>query len=143
MSIKVAINPPPDYLIKIQRGQSNLETTTEYLVSPTSDVAVTATEPLGAYRAVEIGGVLCNLTIESFARYAGITRVATPTGETTYVAKEGLITEPGWNWTVDQPIFIGANGTLTQTPPPAPIRRIGWAISTTQINLDPFPTIGV
>lgn len=110
--------------------------------SPTNNVSVIAAQPLGVYRAVEITGIYCEPNISSLSRYAGVTRFAVTTGEKASVARAGLITDGGWNWTPDVPIFVGASGVLTQVSLTVPVRRIGWAVSPTQINLDPFPTIG-
>jgi hypothetical protein len=82
---------------------------------------------------------------DSLAAYAGVTRMATVAGDPINVVRSGLISEGAWNWTPNAPIFIAANGVLTQTQPTAgnPVRRIGWAISATELNLDPYPIIGV
>jgi len=111
----------------------------------TIDVSVTAQEVFGAYRAVGYDGFYTQPDIDSLSTYAGVTRMATIVGDPINVVREGLMTENGWTWTPDAPIFISANGTLTQTLPTAgnPVRRIGWAISATEINLDPYPIIGV
>ena len=111
----------------------------------TLDVTITAAETINAYRAVGYDGLLTQMDVDALSNYAGVTRMAVPIGDPVNVVRSGLMTEGGWNWTVNQPIFISTNGVLTQTIPSAgnPIRRIGWAISATSINLDPYPIIGV
>ena len=122
---------------------------TGYNINQTStgtlDVRIIALEPVGAYRAVGYDGMYTQPDIDSLATYAGVTRMATVTGDPINVVRSGLITEGAWNWTPNAPIFIAANGVLTQTQPTAgnPVRRIGWAISATELNLDPYPIIGV
>jgi len=113
--------------------------------SGTLDVTITAAETINAYRAVGYDGLLTQMDADSLSNYAGVTKMATPIGDPVDVVRSGLMTESGWAWTVNAPIFISANGVITQTVPSAgnPIRRIGWAISPTQINLDPYPIIGV
>lgn len=41
-------------------------------------------------------------------------------GEPVSVVAFGEVVEPSWNWTSGLPIFLGADGVLTQTPPTAP-----------------------
>lgn len=105
-------------------------------------VSITSAMALGLFRAVTFSGIYCEPDIDSLSEYAGVTTVAVGLGETTKVVKSGLITEGSWSWTPNAPIFVGTLGVLTQTPGALPIRRIGWAISATQIILDPFPIIG-
>lgn len=122
---------------------------TGYNINPVStgtlDVTITAMEAVGQYRAVGYDGMYTQPDADSLAAYAGVTRMATIPGDPINVVRSGLITEGAWTWTPDAPIFIGADGVLTQTQPTAgnPVRRIGWAISATELNLDPYPIIGV
>jgi hypothetical protein len=111
----------------------------------TLDVTITAMQPIGAYRAVGYDGLYTQPDVDSLSVYAGVTRMATIAGDPINVVRSGLLSESGWTWTPNAPIFIGANGMLTQTQPTAgnPVRRIGWAISATELNLDPYPIIGV
>lgn len=113
--------------------------------SGTLDVTITAAEIINAYRAVGYDGYMTQPTLAGLEKYAGVTKMAIPMGDPVDVVRTGLMTENGWNWTPNAPIFISANGVITQTVPSVgnPIRRIGWAISSTQINLDPYPIIGV
>ncbi len=98
---------------------------------------------IGQYRAITHSGFTCNSSINDLGNYAGVTTVAGITNENITVVRVGRLAEAGWTWTPNMPIFISDNGILTQTPPSLPMRRIGWAINATQINLDPFPIIGV
>lgn len=111
--------------------------------STTLNVTITAIETLNAYRAVGYDGMHTQPDVDGLSNYAGVTRMATPIGDPVNVVRSGLMTESGWNWTTNQPIFISTNGVITQTVPIGVIRRIGWAVSPTQINLDPYPIIGV
>lgn len=107
-------------------------------------VNVTASEILNAYRAVTHDGYLCANTVNAMSQYAGVTTTALVIGETGTIVKNGLIVDSGWTWIPNTPVFIGLNGILTQTTTiGTPVRRIAWANSTTQLNLDPFPIIGV
>lgn len=54
----------------------------------------------------------------------GITTGAALVGETATIQAVGEMTEPSWSWTPGLPIFVGAGGTLTHTPPSS-----GWVQS--------------
>jgi hypothetical protein len=47
----------------------------------------------------------------------GITVGAAADGESVNVQFSGEMSEPSWAWTANLPIFAGANGVPTQTPP--------------------------
>lgn len=101
---------------------------------------VTAAEALGGNRAVTVDGY--HATPATLDKLIGITTGAVSLGEDATVVRWGIMTEPSWTWTADQPIFVGAAGVLTQTPPVSgTVRRIAWAVSPTQISIDLFPTI--
>ena len=113
--------------------------------SGTLDVTITAMETMNAYRAVGYDGLMTQPNVNSLSIYAGVNRIAAVSGDSLSVVRSGLMTEDGWTWTPNAPIFINADGMLTQTQPTFgnPVRRIGWAISATTLNLDPYPIIGV
>lgn len=105
-------------------------------------LVVTSSESLGLYRAVTIDGYYCEPNANSLSNYAGVTTVAVASGVETSLLRTGLLSEPTWTWNPNAPVFVGASGTLTQAAGTVPMRRIGWAFSATQINLDPQPMIG-
>lgn len=47
----------------------------------------------------------------------GMTLGAADDGETVQVQRIGSVTYNGWSWTQGTPVFLGANGLPTQTPP--------------------------
>jgi len=49
----------------------------------------------------------------------GITKHASTAGSNITIQTFGIMSEPTWNWIVGEPIFVGTNGLLTQTPPSA------------------------
>ena len=62
----------------------------------------------------------------------GLTMGAAADGEEIEVQFSGEISEPGWAWVAGLPVFAGANGVPTQTPPAAGFQAvIGVAISAT------------
>jgi len=109
--------------------------------SSSDGIEVIAKTTIGAYKAVTQNGYICQPTLADVSNYAGITTVAYVLNDTMTAVRTGRLTEASWLWTPNTPIFIGVDGVLTQTVPSYPIRRIGWAVSATQINLDPYPII--
>ena len=47
----------------------------------------------------------------------GMTIAAASQGDDVLVQTEGELVEPSWSWGPDLPIFLGAEGQLTQSPP--------------------------
>ena len=49
---------------------------------------------------------------------------------------QGNVVEPSWNWTPGEPVWLGANGVLTQTIPAEAIfaRRVGQVVAPTAID---------
>ena len=115
--------------------------------SGTVDVTIVAQEVINIYRAVGHDGFFVQPNLESLSGYAGVSRTATVVGDPIDVVRAGKLSDSGWNWIPNQPLFISANGVITQSVPSGlgvtGIRRIAWAISATEINLDPFPIVGV
>lgn len=99
-----------------------------------ASVAMVAGETLGGHRVVK--------QFEGAAYYAdpgdpydaiGVTLGAASLGGVVNVAVAGEVEEPSWTWAAG-PVYLGANATLTQTPPTdAPTLRIGVAISPTRL----------
>lgn len=107
---------------------------------PGFSTTVLAAEPLGGHRAVTVTGFHANP--EDADLLAGITSAAGVLGSTVDVVVKGFVEEGSWNWTPDQPIFLGAAGVLTQNPSTTgTIRRIAWAVSATAINVDILPPV--
>lgn len=73
----------------------------------------------------------------------GVTTGAASAGDSLSIVALGAITEASWSWTPQQPVFVGAAGVLTQTPPAAPawLRVVGVAISPTTLFVRPDPPI--
>lgn len=72
-------------------------------------------------------------------KLVGLTLSAASAGVTLDIRGDGEITEPSWSWTVDQPVYLGTNGLLTQTVPVKPssefLQRVGFAVAATRIFL--------
>lgn len=65
----------------------------------------------------------------------GVTTATVVTGATVTIMRDGELTNPLWNWTLDAPIYFDANGLLTQVAPLAPAayfsQVVGFPITTT------------
>lgn len=92
-------------------------------VSPTNPNIVyhTAGTDLSGHRAVVVDAAAVFYAdkdnIAHLANVIGITLGAASSGATATIQTGEEIIEPSWNWTMDQPIFLGNNGMLTQTAP--------------------------
>jgi hypothetical protein len=85
-----------------------------------------------------------NDNLADFAAPLWVTTGAVDAGEQGEAVILGPMTEPSWSWTPG-PVFLGANGVLTQTPPAAPaaafLAQIGYATSATGLFVDRNPSI--
>ncbi|MCA1842373.1 MAG: hypothetical protein LC792_04135 [Actinobacteria bacterium] len=115
-------------------------------------VPVVATAALSGHRAVSpiaagIVGYADYATDDDMGRPIWITTSATAAGEGTDVVAYGMITEPTWDWIPARPVYLGANGALTQAVPAAPAARfqlqVATAESPTTIYVDPKLAIGL
>ena len=85
-------------------------------------IPVEAGQALGGHRIVRLvaGKVwYADATIAGHADAVfGMTTQAANAGETVQVLTAGRHTEPSWAWTPDDPLFLGENGQLIQSPLP-------------------------
>lgn len=67
----------------------------------------------------------------------GLTLGAASAGATVYVLNNASVTEPSWAWTPLEPLFLGLDGLLTQTPLESPaaafVLPVGFAQSSDTI----------
>lgn len=97
-----------------------------------------AGEALGGSRAVYLAGdgsfwYADNQDASAIA-VAGITSGAVSLGETATAQYAGEMVEPSWSWTPEQPVYLGASGQLTQTPPPSgTVVELGVALTATKM----------
>lgn len=96
---------------------------------------------LSGHRAVRIVSGLCYPcdagAREQAGRCIGVSQGAALAGDEVVVQTAGALVEPSWAW-VEGPIFVGANGVLTQSLAGlAFVHQIGVATSPTQIDINP------
>ena len=107
-------------------------------------VTMTAGSALGGHRIVAQSPTINNTVVYADASNSahanlvfGMTLNAVSEGGTVDVAICGEFTEPTWAWTLGLPIFLGTNGTLTQTVPTANVANfslvVGFPITATKI----------
>lgn len=72
----------------------------------------------------------------------GLAAAAASLGDSVTAIATGLFTLGGWSWTVGQPVYVGLNGNLTQTPPiDGYLAVIGHAVAAATILLHIEPSI--
>lgn len=118
---------------------------------PAGDVVVyVADAALGGHRVVRITGTgvdYADCTAPAHVGLvAGITTGAVAQGASAAVANREVVAEPSWAWTAGEPVMLGSNGVLTQTPPANAVfaQVIGVALSATSlfVNVQPPITLG-
>lgn len=67
----------------------------------------------------------------------GISKTSTSgAGQVITVITQGLVSEPSWTWTPEQPLFLSTNGFLTHSPPTSGSSLyLGYAVTTSSIFL--------
>ena len=66
--------------------------------------------------------------------FGGISTQAATAGAPVLVAESGLVVEPSWSWTPGAPVYAGAQGQLTQTPPSSGVlHQVAVAASATSV----------
>lgn len=108
-----------------------------------STVTKNCDEVISAYRAVVSNGadgilLAQNTNLAHRNNVIGITTQAGVLNDDIIVQKFGELTFAGWAWTPGLPIFVGANGQLTQTPPANPAvfsQIVAQALTATKIDI--------
>lgn len=102
---------------------------------------VPAGEDVGGHRPISvIGGAAYHTDpddADSAAACVGISLNAAALGDTVRIVVAGYMTEPSWGW-MDGPIWVGAGGLLTQSPPAvAAVIQIGVATGPQSLVVTP------
>lgn len=87
---------------------------------PSGAVFSTAGEALGGHRVIiSDSGLLYYASTTNVLhrnKVVGITLGAVTSGAQATYQKDGLVTEPSWNWNTSLPVYLADNGLLTQAP---------------------------
>lgn len=142
----ISVGNLPAPIIDIQRPNVTLDIQSGGLVPLNVDLSLTAGVNLSALRAVTTDGsgnaVYANTNTLSNAVVVGVTETAANAGNTVSVRTAGIIEDANWTWTKG-PVFLGTNGTLTQSAPTggAIVVQVARAITATKIQIDIEPII--
>ncbi len=75
-----------------------------------------------------------NTNLAHANKVLGMTTGAVSMGDTASILYGGELVEPSWVWGLDQPVYVGTNGLLTQTPPVAGFSQIvGFPIAANKL----------
>ena len=107
--------------------------------------AYTAGVPLSGHRVVTVDdngqAIYANAaTLSHMNKILGMTTGAASAASSVNVQLIGEFTEGSWNWSLNQPIYLGLNGALTQAVPETPSSVfsivVAFPISATKILLN-------
>lgn len=108
---------------------------------------LTASVPLSSYMVIAVNSsgeaIYANPTNASHGLLQiGISLNSAIAGDPITIARSELVTHSGWTFTPG-PVFLGLGGQLVQSVHPSSVfvKVIGWALSATQILVNPQPAI--
>jgi len=121
--------------------QEVLQPVTNNITNDNSVFSGVAAEDLGGHRiVVALGSQIAyadNTVASHSSIVTGITTQAVLSGEAVNVTISGEVSEGSWSWTLDKPIFLTANGLMTQTAPSTGfLLQVGYPTSTTSMVVD-------
>ncbi len=127
--------------IRIERPNIRLQISGGGLVPISDDVSLTAGVSLSALRAVtsDANGEAVYASNDTLAnaQVIGITSNAAVAGAGVTIKTSGIMTDASWSWTKGT-VYLGSNGTLTQTAPSggAILVHVGRALTATTLQID-------
>ena len=136
------INVNQDTLrVNVDQSNITLDIASGGLVPISDDITLVAGENLSALRAVTTNSsgqaVYASNNTLANAQVVGITNGAVTSGANATIKISGILTDANWNWTKGT-VYLGTNGTLTQTVPTngAIVVHVGKALTSTQLIID-------
>ncbi len=136
------INVNQDTLrVNVDQSNITLDIASGGLVPISDDITLVAGENLSALRAVTSNSsgqaVYASNNTLANAQVVGITNGAVTSGANATIKISGILTDANWNWTKGT-VYLGTNGTLTQTVPTngAIVVHVGKALTSTQLIID-------
>ncbi len=136
------INVNQDTLrVNVDQTNITLDIASGGLVPISDDITLVAGENLSALRAVTTNSsgqaVYASNDTLANAQVVGITNAAATSGANATIKISGILTDANWNWTKGT-VYLGTNGSLTQTVPTAGaiVVHIGKALTATQLLID-------
>jgi len=127
--------------VNILTNDITLDIASGGIVPAAIDTSLVASTSISALRCIttDSSGLAKYATPDSLANAVviGISTTAANTGENITIKTSGQITDASWNWTKGA-IYLGANGSLTQTAPTGGsiIVHVAKAITATTLIID-------
>ena len=152
----IIVEKPPDIQLLTAQGAPDIQLLTLGQQGPAGppgpSAQVTqrvAPSPIGGQRIlVGIAGSIAyasNANLTHMGKVLGISVNAASTGQLVDIHESGEITDSSWTWAIDQPMYLGINGLMTQVPPAAGsalfLQVLGFSVSTTKVFFRPFQPI--
>lgn len=105
-------------------------------------LTVIAGEVLGGHRAVFIGederAYYADASEATSRLTVGITTSAANEDDEIAIQAVAVLEHLGWSWSGEEPVWLGAEGLLTQTPPTSGyIMQVGIPVGPTQLRINP------
>jgi len=129
---KLKFNPMTGNFDKVSTvtGEDLQESVTNGSGSPISALAA-------VYRTSPNEVTLADNSVELESRVAGIALTSAAPGDSLTIISQGVHSDPFWTWIPQEPIFLGASGSLTQTPPTTGFRAlVGYAVDATSLDIN-------
>jgi hypothetical protein len=140
--VSYTINVNQDTLrVNVDQTNITLDIASGGLVPISDDITLVAGENLSALRAVTSNSsgqaVYASNDTLANAQVVGISNGAVTSGANATIKISGILTDANWNWTKGT-VYLGTNGTLTQTVPTngAIVVHVGKALTSTQLIID-------
>jgi hypothetical protein len=140
--VSYTINVNQDTLrVNVDQSNITLDIASGGLVPISDDITLVAGENLSALRAVTTNSsgqaVYASNNTLANAQVVGITNGAVTSGANATIKISGILTDANWNWTKGT-VYLGTNGTLTQTVPTngAIVVHVGKALTATTLIID-------
>ncbi len=127
--------------VNVQSYDLTLDIASGGIVPAAIDTTLVASTSLSALRCIttDSSGLAKYATPDSLANAVviGISITSASTGQNITIKTSGQITDASWNWTKGA-IYLGANGTLTQTAPTGGsiVVHVAKAITATTLIID-------
>lgn len=142
----ITVDVGNDVTVSVERPTITLEISSGGLVPMSQDITRTAGENLSALRVVTLDAngdaVYATNATANGSVVLGVTITAANSGTAVGIRAYGLLDDNAFNFTKG-PIFLGTNGTLTQTAPTggAVIVHVARALTANTIFIDTDTTI--
>ncbi len=133
-------------VVKVKADGSGFELGTDAVgaggTGPATTTTAIAGESLSGNRAVYIAddgkAYYADKDVASSRRTSGLTTGAVSLGATATVQLDGIVTEAGWAWAGDSPVWLLATGLLSQIAPTTGyLVQVGVPMGPTKLRIEP------